>query len=203
MVSGWSPPAIARFSALFPYLLIVNHVLLFSLTVLAVRSDGLTLGGIGWVLSPEGGRKRRFWLPEEVLIGIGAGGILALIGWLVTGPLIMLSAQAFGDVGRLPIGFDATPAWLVAVTLFAGVTHETLYRGYALRVLGERNGVVWAVVISSIFFALFHWPQGLVTAVSIVPDGIFLCLLALWRRNLWAPLAAHAGFNLASLLLAF
>ena len=59
------------------------------------------------------------------------------------------------------------------------------------------------MVISSIFFALFHWPQGLVTAVSIVPDGIFLCLLALWRRNLGAPLAAQAGFNLASLLLAF
>ena len=140
-------------------------------------------------------------MPVELLIGIGAGLVLALMGRFLTGPLSLAVAPVLGDFGRVPIIFDSSPAWLFAITLFAGVTHETLYRGYALRVLGERNGVAWAVVISSIFFALFHWPQGLLTVVSIVPDGIFLCLLALWRRNLWAPLSAHAGFNLTSLLL--
>ena len=200
-VSGWSPASIARFSALFPYLLIVNHTVLFALTVLAVRADGLSLGAIGWGRSAVGKPEMKLQAPVELLVGIGAGLVLALMGRLLTGPLSLAVAPVLGDFGRVPIIFDSWPAWLFAITLFAGVTHETLYRGYALRVLGERNGVAWAVVISSIFFALFHWPQGLLTVVSIVPDGIFLSLLALWRRNLWAPLSAHAGFNLASLLL--
>ncbi len=200
-VSGWSPASIARFSALFPYLLIVNHILLFTLTVLAMKADGLSLGAIGWGRSAVGAPEMKLRVPIELLIGIGAGLVLALMGRFFTGPLSLAAAPVFGDFGRVPIIFDTSPAWLFAITLFAGVTHETLYRGYALRLLGELNGAVWAVAVSSIFFALFHWPQGLLTVVSIVPDGIFLCLLALWRRNLWAPLSAHAGFNLASLLL--
>ena len=198
-VSDWSPASIARFSALFPYVLGINHILLFALTIVAMKADRLSLSEIGWGRSAVGKPEIRLRVPIELLIGIGAGLVLVLMSRFLTGPLVLAAALSFADIGRLPIVFDNSPAWLGAVTFFAGVTHETLYRGYALRVLSERNGVVRAVIVSSIFFALFHWPQGLLAVISIVPDGIFLCLLALWRRNLWAPLAAHAGFNLASL----
>lgn len=191
----------SRLGSVFPLILIVNHTLLLTLTLVAARANGLGLRELGWGLGSSRPPRSRLFIPVELAIGLVAGLALAAISRFFTGPLVVAAARTFGDIGGLPLEFKASFDWLVAVTLFAGVAHETLYRGYALRVLGERQGIVRAVLVSSVFFAVFHWPQGLLTVVSIIPDGVAFCLLVLWRKNLWVPFAAHVVFNLSTLLI--
>lgn len=198
MRSRWAAPTIYQEIGLWlPYLLIINHILLFGLLLLFMISDGLSLRAIGWVL--PGGRKS---LLTEAVIGAAGGMTLGLINKFFVSPLIIAAAQRYGDYAPLPVVMDNYIAWIFAATVFAGIAEESLYRGYALERLQSGGMSVYrAVLISSLFFALFHWAEGFWAMLTVPFDAAFLCALVLWRRSLVVPFAAHVMVNVIGLTL--
>lgn len=179
-----------------PYILMVNHTILFLILLVFLKADGITLGSIGWQL-PRGKRS----LLSEPLIGIGAGIILGLFGYFALEPLLEIVKQCIGDYQESAYIVSSRIPWLIGGTLFAGVVEESIYRGYAIRRLSLRIGTIWAVIISSFLFGPLHWGQGLWGMVNAIIFGFLFAGIFLWRRNLLAPAVAHAISNIVLLLL--
>jgi membrane protease YdiL (CAAX protease family) len=137
---------------------------------------------------------------RELAIGTGVG--LAI--WMVVLLLLLALAALISLLG----GRDALPAqppevvlWIgglpvwarVAVAVSAGLVEETFFRGF----LQPRVGVA----LSTILFALAHVGYGqpfLLVGVTLL--SLFYAQLARRRGSVWAPIAAHAVFDLVQLL---
>ena len=70
---------------------------------------------------------------------------------------------------------------------------EILYRGYPIERLNRLTGRIWpGAVISLIIFVVFHLPSGLGHTVGLVlPIGVILTGLYVWKRNLTLNIAVH------------
>jgi len=66
--------------------------------------------------------------------------------------------------------------------------------------VSRRLGVVVGLILWSILFAVGHAVQGVDSAAAAGVLGLLFGLLYLWRRNLIAPMVAHALFNVTTLL---
>jgi membrane protease YdiL (CAAX protease family) len=179
-----------------PYILMVNHSILFLILLAFLKADGITLGSIGWQL-PLGKKS----LLSEPLIGVGAGIVLGLFGYFILEPLLEIVQHSIGDYQESAYIVGNRIPWLIGATIFAGVVEESIYRGYAIRRLSVRMGTLWAVIISSLFFGPLHWGQGLWGMVNVVVFGFLFAGIFLWRRNLVAPAFAHALSNVVLLIL--
>jgi hypothetical protein len=176
-----------------PYILMVNHTLLFLILLAFIRSDGISLGSIGWQL-PSG--KKSLWL--EPVVGMVAGIVLGLFGHFALEPIVEIAQRTIGNYqsgsgayiigGRIP--------WLISVTVFAGIVEESIYRGYAIRRLSLRMETGWAIIVSSVLYGLLHWGQGLWAMVGTMIFGAFLAGIFIWRRNLLTAAVAHAVMNI-------
>ena len=65
---------------------------------------------------------------------------------------------------------------------------------------GRRAGVTIGLALWSLFFAWGHTIQGIDNAVGAGVLGLLFGLLYIWRRNLVAPMLAHASFNITTLI---
>jgi uncharacterized protein len=86
---------------------------------------------------------------------------------------------------------------LLAVGL-APWAEEVLFRGVFYPVLRLRMRRWLAVGATSLFFAAIH--LNAMTFVPLVVLSVMLCWLYEETGNLWAPVVAHASFNLANLV---
>ncbi len=66
---------------------------------------------------------------------------------------------------------------------------------------GRRVGFILGLILWSLFFAFGHALQGIDNAVAAGILGVCFGLLYIWRRNLVAPMVAHALFDVATLLI--
>jgi len=87
-------------------------------------------------------------------------GDMKLRGWAWIGivpqliaPVGLILAIALGGIGSANWGLAAG---VLFGTILVGIGEEGTFRGIALNGLGERFSVVWAVIISSVLFALLH-----------------------------------------------
>ena len=132
---------------------------------------------------------------HTVLLSAGLGLALRAAWWLTT--VIRISP---GSPVSPAFHFQCPQPVLLAFTIFVlavstPVVEEVFNRGFLLRVLLPRGNIV-AVIVSSLLFGLIHRPDFIVFA-SIA--GGFFALLYLRMRNLWAPILAHATFNILSI----
>ncbi len=67
--------------------------------------------------------------------------------------------------------------------------------------LGHRLGAGIGLIVWSILFAVGHAVQGVDSAAGAGVLGLLFGLLYLWRRNLIAPMVAHALFDITTLLI--
>lgn len=123
-----------------------------------------------------------------------ASGHLAFEGWM--------------DLG--PVGLAGFAAILLATYLgraFQIGIEEALFRGWALQAIGVRYGALAGILLSSVFFSVFHffhivtlfgigelhdpWPPLL--AVNIFLWAIFAALWVLYEGSLWGVIALHAA----------
>jgi len=178
-----------------PYILMVNHTLLFLILLGFIRSDGISLGSIGWQL-PSG--KKSLWL--EPVVGIVTGIVLGLFGHFALEPILEIARGTIGDYQSGIHGIGSRIPWLIGGTIFAGIVEESIYRGYAIRRLSLRMGTGWAMVVSSILFGPLHWGLGLWGMVNAMILGAFLAGIFIWRRNLLTTAVAHAVINIVSFL---
>ncbi len=89
---------------------------------------------------------------------------------------------------------------LLLVSLLPGIAEELLFRGFMQRRLLQRMAVVPAIAITSIFFAAAHMDP--LHAVTVLPLGIWLGIVA-WRADsLWPAMLGHMGNNAYAIVMA-
>lgn len=87
------------------------------------------------------------------------------------------------------------PIWhRILLSLRPGFVEEILYRGYPIERLNRLTGRIWpGAVIGLVIFTVIHLPgQGLGNTVGVVlPIGVILTGLYVWKRNLTLNIAVH------------
>jgi membrane protease YdiL (CAAX protease family) len=151
-------------------------------------------------------------LPKELAIGVGVGlGMLYALGVLVSSVLQpIFEAVTHRDVtpaeqiGSGIHGWGAV-AFAVGAVVVAPIVEEFFFRGLFFRTLRDRYGLWVGAIGSGILFALLHNGAGgaaqkLMLQIAIGLFGVGLALLYDWRGKLGANVAAHAVFNLITVL---
>ena len=82
---------------------------------------------------------------------------------------------------------------LLSVT--AGITEEILFRGYLIWYLNQFGSIAFAVIGSSIIFAIAHAYQGVKAIVVIFPIGLLFAFLYIYSGSLLPPMLLHAAVN--------
>lgn len=130
------------------------------------------------------------------LLGLAIGGamIFAVVAaiWLAGG---------FTASGLAPAFLSPAALGGIAILLFAFVVQasveELLFRGWLLSLAARKFGVVAAVPLSSIVFALLHFSpsQPWLMTVNMLLFGVFACCWALRAGNIWGVMGWHTGWN--------
>jgi membrane protease YdiL (CAAX protease family) len=132
-----------------------------------------------------------------------------LVGFLIPGllmGLIFLLELALGWLTIDRFTWDSVPLrqWmpetLLGLLIFMGVGfyEELLARGYHFHNLEEGLNLPWALLLSSVIFALLHWANPYVSPFSILgllAAGLYLGFAYLRTRQLWLPIGLHIGWN--------
>ena len=85
---------------------------------------------------------------------------------------------------------------LLHVCIIAPIIEETLMRGFALGGLKNTYGIIEALLLSALFFALLHF--NMVQTLSAFVCGIILGLLYIKTNSILCCIIAHCGYNLIS-----
>jgi CAAX protease family protein len=87
----------------------------------------------------------------------------------------------------------------VILWLPAAAVEEIVCRGYVHQTIESRYGTWWGVAVNSLLFALMHTgnPAGarFLTLLGLFVSGVYLTVAYLATRQLWLPIAMHAGWN--------
>ncbi len=171
---------------------------------------------LGWLLSVD----VRQWLP--VLSAENSWLILSSLLWGSLAAMPMLAAvelieridwapfRELRELDQLPVVaalLRLSPAELIAISIAAGVGEELLVRGWLMGwLIGSLDTATpltigIGLVASSLAFGLMHpvTPTYIVLATLI---GMYLGAMVIVSGNLLIPIAAHAVYDAAHLLLA-
>ena len=156
----------------------------------------------------EGKYRVPFWRtiswnwPTAIWRFVGLGAALLLVLNTLEGLLPMPKDTPFEHLFDRPL--DAYLLAFIAVT-FAPLMEELFFRGFMYPVLARRVGVAWAILLSSLPFALLHLPQyayawsaGFVILVVGMVCGVVRAL----TKSVGASFLVHVGYNGTQMLIA-
>ena len=138
--------------------------------------------------------------------------LFAVAMWIVGLSVLMFWVQAlvwFGVDSLIPPdtakqALDEADGNIVATIILVGIlgpmAEEIFFRGYVLPGLTKKFGIIWALVISSVVFGLFHIDPG-----AIVPTfalGLMLGWVYLKTGSIWPAMFAHGLHNTVAVLVA-
>jgi membrane protease YdiL (CAAX protease family) len=135
----------------------------------------------------------------------------AIAGWstMIAGFLLYTAHRATAGLGgESPIALPHVPAFALFATLamaaiVAGTVEEIAFRGYMQGALERRFGIVPAILVSGLVWALFHTNHSYFVAEAAVWIGIFLAVATLLgtmahRTDSVIPgIVTHVGFDAA------
>jgi membrane protease YdiL (CAAX protease family) len=186
---------------------------------IGIVSNVVTLGALvlwlrsmhpGWV-TVLGWPARGAWAKE---IGVGAllGVAVRLASGIVAAVVVAILRGASDEAVRLPeqVSSDLTGWGLISFAIFAviaaPVLEEFVFRGLLFRSIADRHGFWPGALASGLAFGAFHLltPGSqldvLALGITHVGTGIGLAWIYQRRRNLLAPIAGHAVFNLIAVV---
>jgi len=167
-----------------PYVLMVNHSILFLFLFLLIRN-------LHWQEIGANGKSKT----RNIVSGLVVGALLFAIQQLITIPVLQ-HFQLFQPWNGFP-----GAAYLVSATVFAGIVEEFLYRGVGISVMLKNNmNRHMAVVLTTVCFAGLHYGEGIPGIINSAIMGTILGYLFLYRKNIWANATAHATANLLFIL---
>ena len=95
-------------------------------------------------------------------------------------------------------------------TIKAAVFEELIFRGAILYLLIKRLGIIWACVLSSIAFGIYHWfsydmfGRGLIPMIYVFlitgAGGWMFAYAFAKTKSLYAPLGLHFGWIVVSIV---
>ena len=160
---------------------------------------------LGLVVEP-----RQIWW-----VGAGAASLIPL-GYLAATLRSALgveeeSPQAIVEAAAEVSGTVTMVAVAFGVVVLGPVAEELLYRGLTFRIARQGGAPPSvAVVVAAAVFTVAHLadpalfsPAGVVTLSALFAFGLFLGVLRVRTNGLGAPIFAHSGFNLMTLVLLF
>jgi len=176
------------------------------LDVLALQ--GAALAGLGWRLR---GKTRPFGAAAPARAVLAQ----ALLRWLAILPILwflsfvwqlllaalghapdfQLAVRMFLDAG----GPARRAAFVFFAVVVAPIAEEATFRGVLLPLLVRRLGPAWGVALVAVGFAALHADLG--TACALAAFSVALSLAYARTGTLLVPIAMHALFNGANLLL--
>ncbi|MGD0143357.1 MAG: type II CAAX endopeptidase family protein [Rhizomicrobium sp.] len=179
-----------------------------------VAMAAVLVGGVAYLRAgawPRAGRDaRRIGLR---LNAVSSRALLSAViaGWstMIAGFLLYAAHRAaVGLGGESPLALPHVPAPALFATLamaaiVAGTVEEIAFRGYLQGALERRFGFVPAILVSGMFWALFHTNHSYFAAEAIVWIGIFLAVSTVlgtmtYRTNSVIPgIVTHVGFDAA------
>jgi hypothetical protein len=180
-------------------------------------SNLFTFGAALWVVSritdPALPARFRPLTRNGALLGLAAG-----IGAVIVSATVEYLSDHYlhTDLGReglatsvLPHRADQLALGLFTVAILAPLTEEIYFRGIVMGWIRRHWGMVWAIGLSSLVFALLHlkWltpggTGGLVVTAELVAMGVLLALVAARTGSLWASFITHGVNNLCAALVA-
>lgn len=179
-----------RMADWIPWILAINHTLVFLVLLRVLRGEGRGLRSLGWRRTGA-----RFGTFRELLLGVALGMGMVLIQLYVFLPLRPLVQLSVGEVGPGGVDVSGVPLVWLGVSVVLPLVEECVYRGYGLNALRDRYSTILAVVVTSVFFGLLHWGQGTWGVFDTTLLGFLLAGIFVWRGNLWCVTAAHSTFN--------
>jgi membrane protease YdiL (CAAX protease family) len=186
---------------------------------IGIVSNAVTLGVLilwlrwmhpGWVTAI--GWPARGAVVREIAVGAGLGIVVRIASALVAAVVVTILRGASDEAVNLPtqVSPDLSTLGLVSFAIFAviaaPVLEEFVFRGLLFRSIADRHGFWPGALVSGIAFGAFHLltpgPQLDVLALGIthVGTGIGLAWIYWRRRNILAPIAGHAVFNLIAVV---
>ena len=163
----------------------------------------------GWALLSLEGRpiaSLGFRLDRGAVSGTVAGLALGIVLGLLAVALMTAAGAVRWQSDAGSVG-DWASASMVSLWMLAlpAAAEEAMLRGYPLQALAEVWGAAWALVVTSVVFALLHLPNpgvGWVGLLNITGAGLFLGALFLRTGSLWWASGAHLGWNWSHAFLA-
>ncbi|MBM3298961.1 MAG: CPBP family intramembrane metalloprotease [Deltaproteobacteria bacterium] len=170
--------------------------------ITTIVADGLLVGGTLFsVLRRHGARLESIGLDFEkvsgnIYWGLATGIPMLFVG-IGLGYLSNLIFRGTADPGASGAGPDYAISTIVIIALvlvvLAPVCEEIFFRGYLFSAMRNRMSLQPALLLSACLFAFVHFE-----AIGFLPRfavGYALGIIYEYRRNLIAPIVAHAVYN--------
>jgi membrane protease YdiL (CAAX protease family) len=130
-------------------------------------------------------------------------------------PIIVIAAIVNGILTHFHIPIESqqilemfsestTPLWMRSTTILlavvmAPIIEETIFRGIALPIAIKHTSPIMAIFATSAIFALIHGNLQAIAPLFILATGLSVAYI--YTRSLIVPIAMHAIFNTASIIL--
>lgn len=75
------------------------------------------------------------------------------------------------------------------------ISYEFFFRGVLLFFFIENNGLILAIIISTLLYVLIHIFDSKAEILGTIPFGIVLCLFSYFTNNIWAAFIIHGTLS--------
>lgn len=140
------------------------------------------------------------WSLRDSVIGVaGAAPLMVFLWWFMSSQRTHIANFRREQIDYFAnVGFRFTPARIVAMSIFAGVFEELLFRGVLQTATAQITPMVVAILISNLIFGAVHWRTALYALIAGL-IGVWLGVLFALTGNLLTPILTHAVYDLAAL----
>lgn len=90
--------------------------------------------------------------------------------------------------------------WIINMTTITPVVEELLFRGSFYRILRDRYGLFFAVLLSNLFFAFVH-KNNIASFIVVFMKGLLLTYAYEKSRSVWANIIIHSLNNITTVLI--
>lgn len=110
--------------------------------------------------------------------------------------LVIYIKGGYSIISINPISFIISP---LAMSIASAIIEEILFRGIVFRIIEEKLGSYFSLIISATIFGLLHMTNpnsSLIAGIGLaIQAGLLLASAYIYSRNLWLPIAIHFAWN--------
>jgi membrane protease YdiL (CAAX protease family) len=178
---------------IFPSMLAESSIMCLIVLLISILIESSRKNGKWYSFGIMPGR----WMLKEMGMGAGlnAGITFILLGFAVV----------FNIFRSEPSTYDMNYFWTISLLLFVEAAFEELvFRGIIFQAQLERFGIIVAIVLSSLIFALGHIVNPNVSVfaiINIILAGIMFSAMYIKTSSLWLPISFHFFWNWSQAML--
>jgi len=194
------------FIVLFPHFLPLPFysyaIVCLGVVILILRKHNKTLRDLG--LKQKGISIKTF------LVGVLSAMVwVAFMRWIYL-PVIsyFFSVPDYTEYNFIQNHLSNLIITIVAAWIIGGFYEEIIFRGFIQKTIEgwfkSKHSFLFAGLITSVLFGLYHFQQGFLGIISATSGGLFWTYLFYrFGRNLWYPIISHAIFDTITLTLIY